>query len=70
MVVLGLAAALAIVAVASFSRAIRPPRACYYCDEIQPPRRLRTVELSGSGVVDVCRDEERCRLRHQRALAR
>lgn len=52
------------------ARALRPPRACHYCDRPQSPRHLRQIELSGAGVVDVCSDAAACRMRHQQALAR
>jgi hypothetical protein len=51
------------------ARALRPPRACHYCDRPQPPRHLRRIELSGAGVVDVCIDAAACRTRHRQALA-
>jgi hypothetical protein len=49
---------------------LRESRACHYCDRPQPRSRLRKIELSGSGIVEVCRDAAACRMRHQRALAR
>jgi hypothetical protein len=52
------------------ARALRPPRACHYCDRPQSPRHLRRIELSEAGVVDVCIDAAACRTRHQEALAR
>jgi len=42
---------------------------CHYCGARQPRRRLRRIELSGLGVVGVCRDLEACHKRARSALA-
>jgi hypothetical protein len=67
---LGIAVVFTVALVGFIARAIRPPRVCHYCGRPEPPRRLRKIELSGSGLVEVCRDATACRTRHQRALAR
>lgn len=69
-VALGIAVVFTVGLAAFLARELRPPHACHYCDRPQPPRRLRKIELSGSGLVEVCRDTTTCQRHHQRAMAR
>jgi len=70
MVLLGVAAVLGVVVLASIIRAGRLPRSCHYCGRAQPPRQLQRIDLTGAGLVDVCADARSCRAQHLRDLAR
>jgi hypothetical protein len=70
MVMLVAAGLLLAVAVGAIARATRPPRACHYCDRMQPPRRLQQVDLTDAGTVDVCTDVGSCRRAAARVPAR
>jgi hypothetical protein len=70
MVLVGVATVFCVVAIAAIATAVTRPRTCHYCGEEQPRRRLRRLELSNAGDVNVCSDTATCRKRHQRNLAR
>jgi hypothetical protein len=65
-VVFGVAGFVAVAVLAVIVRAGRTPHVCHYCGRTMPRRRLRTIELTGAGDVEVCVDARGCRDTHVR----